>query len=321
MYGMGDDLHAPRRVGLALGSGSARGWAHIGVIRALTEAGIEVECVAGTSMGSVVGAALVLNKIDVLEGFARQLDWRQIVSFMDLTFPKSGLLDGNDITDFFRGHVHATRIEDLPLPYSAIATDLSTGREVVLRAGDLVEAIRASVSVPGVFAPVRKDGSFLVDGGLVNPVPVSAVRSMGADFVIAVDLNGDIVEKRALGGSAAIDSTERLGEPFAVQNGNLAQALTRKLKALGSPALSHMRLRPQWEPVPSIFGVLTTAINIMEAHITAANLMTSAPDLLIQPQLGRIRFLEFHRADEAIAEGYRETMAQLRKRGWLEDAV
>ncbi len=116
MYGMGDDLHVPRRVGLALGSGSARGWAHIGVIRALTEAGIEVECVAGTSMGSVVGAALVLDKIDVLEGFARQLDWRQIVSFMDLTFPKSGLLDGNDITDLFRGHVHATRDRGPPAP-------------------------------------------------------------------------------------------------------------------------------------------------------------------------------------------------------------
>ncbi|HQN09353.1 MAG TPA: patatin-like phospholipase family protein [Thermoanaerobaculia bacterium] len=322
MYGSGDDLHAPRRVGLALGSGSARGWAHIGVIRALTEAGIDVECVAGTSMGAMVGAALVLNKIDVLEGFARQLDRRQIVSFMDLTFPTSGLLDGKDIIDLFRGHVHATRIEDLPVPYCAIATDLSTGREVVLRAGDLVEAIRASISVPGVFAPVKKDGSFLVDGGLVNPVPVSAVRSMGADCVIAVDLNSDIVETRALIGSAAIDSTtESLEQPVAIQDGNVAQALSRKLKALGSPTLSHMRLRRRWEPVPSIFGVLTTAINIMEAHITAANLMTSAPDLLIQPQLGRIRFLEFHRADEAIAEGYRETMAQLRKRGWLEDAV
>lgn len=315
MYGMADDLPVPRRVGLALGSGSARGWAHIGVIRALAEAGIEVECVAGTSMGSLVGAALALDKIDVLEAFARQLDWRQIVAFMDLTLPRSGLLEGRDITDLFRGHVHAKRIEDLPVPYCAIATDLSTGREVGLRAGDLVEAIRASISVPGVFSPVKKEGRFLVDGGLVNPVPVSAVRSMGADYVIAVDLNSDIVEKGTLAGSAASDSTTKtLEEPFLVPNTNPAQALTRKLKAHGSPILSQMRLRPRWDSAPSIFGVLTTAINIMEAHITAANLMTSAPDLLIRPQLGRIRFLEFHRADEAIVEGYRETMAQLRKR-------
>ena len=307
-----DDRQVPHRVGLALGSGSARGWAHIGVIRALVEAGLEIGCVAGTSIGSLVGAALVLDRIDALEGFARQLDWRQIVSFMDPTLPRSGLLDGKDLTDLFRGHIHTTRIEALPVPYCAVATDLSTGREVVMREGDLVEAIRASISVPGVFAPVRRNGSFLVDGGLVNPVPVSAVRSMGADYVVAVDLNSDVVEKRALlAGAQAGPTSESHEEPLPVQSRNLARTLTRRLRTLRSPGRSHVRSRPQGSPAPGIFEVLTTAVNIMEARITAANLMTSAPDLLIQPQVARIRFLEFNRADEAIAEGYRETIARL----------
>ena len=184
------------KVGLALGSGSARGWAHIGVIRALADAGIEIKCVAGTSIGSLVGAAFALNKVDVLEEFARQLDWKQIVSFLDVTFPKSGLIDGKRITDFFRSHVQDVNIEEMSLRYCAVATDLVTGTEAVLNQGDLIEAIRASISIPGIFAPVKKDDGFLVDGGLVNPVPVSVARNMGADYVIAVNLNHDIVNKR-----------------------------------------------------------------------------------------------------------------------------
>ncbi len=183
------------KVGLALGSGSARGWADIGVIRALADAGIEIECVAGTSIGALAGAAFVLNKVDALEDFARQLDWKQIVSFLDVTFPRSGLIDGKKITDFFRCHVREMSIEKLPVRYCAVATDLATGSEVVLNEGDLIEAIRASISVPGIFAPVKKNGVFLVDGGLVNPVPVSVVRNMGADYVIAVNLNHDIREQ------------------------------------------------------------------------------------------------------------------------------
>ena len=307
----------PKNIGLALGSGSARGWAHIGVIRALAEAGIEIRCIAGTSIGSLVGAAFALNKIDVLEDFARQLDWKQIVSFLDVTFPRSGLIDGEKITDFFRGHVREINIEELPLRYCAVATDLTTGREFVLNKGDLIEAIRASISVPGIFTPVKKNSGFLVDGGLVNPVPVSAARNMGADYVIAVDLNHDIVDKRSANSIAPVaPSTKYAVGRLLRKKWRITQDLNKRLDEFNSPALSQVRQWMQRDPVPNIFDVLTTSINIMESQITATRLATDSPDLLIQPKLGNIRFLEFHRAEEAIAEGYREAITQLEER-WM----
>ncbi len=306
----------PKNIGLALGSGAARGWAHIGVIRALTEAGIEIKYVAGTSIGSLVGAAFALNKTDVLEDFARQLDWKQIVSFLDVTFPRSGLIDGEKITGFFRGHVREMNLEELPLSYCAVATDLTACREVVLNEGDLIEAIRASISVPGIFTPVKKNGGFLVDGGLVNPVPVSAVRNMGADYVIAVDLNHARVDKTS---GNRIDpvapSTEHGAGRLLRKKWRIAQTLNKKRIESSSPAASQGRLWTQRNTVPNIFDVLTNSINIMEAQITATRLAAEPPDLLVQPKLGNIRFLEFHRADEAIAEGYRAAMAQLWERG------
>lgn len=303
-----------QKVGLALGSGSARGWAHIGVIRALADAGIEVSYVAGTSIGALVGAGFALDKTDVLEDFARHLDWKQIVSFLDVTFPRSGLIDGEKVTDFFRSHVRKMKIEELPLPYCAVATDLATGNEVVLCKGDLVEAIRASISIPGIFTPVKFNGQFLVDGGLVNPVPVSAARNLGADYVIAVDLSHDLVDKGRPGASATKDSSPK-GE---VDKSQLAkwginQDLADKINQLSSPALSHVRRWLLREPTPNIFEVLTASINIMESQITAIKLKADPPDLLIQPKLGHLRFMEFHKADEAIAEGYRATMRQLKQ--------
>jgi len=260
----------------------------------------------------LVGAAFALNKMDVLEAFARQLDWKQIVFFLDVTFPRSGLIDGGKITDFFRSHVREMNIEELPLRYCAVATDLTTGREVVLNEGDLIEAIRASISVPGIFTPVKKNGGFLVDGGLVNPVPVSAARNMGADYVIAVDLNADIIDKRSANGIAPVDpSSEYVVDQPPPQKWRIAQELTNRLNEFSSPALSQVRLWLHRDPVPNIFEVLTTSINIIEAQITAARLVTDPPDLLIQPKLGHIRFLEFHRAQEAIDEGYREATTQL----------
>ena len=307
----------PKKIGLALGSGSARGWAHIGVIRALAEAGIEIRCIAGTSIGSLVGAAFALNKIDVLEDFARQLDWKQIVSFLDVTFPRSGLIDGEKITDFFRGHVREINIEELPLRYCAVATDLATGRELVLNKGDLIEAIRASISVPGIFTPAKKNSGFLVDGGLVNPVPVSAARNMGADYVIAVDLNHDIVDKRSANSIGPVaPSTKYAVGRLLRKKWRITQDLNKRLDEFNSPALSQVRQWMQRDPVPNIFDVLTTSINIMESQITATRLATDSPDLLIQPKLGNIRFLEFHRAEEAITEGYREAITQLEER-WM----
>ena len=263
----------------------------------------------------MVGAAFALNKIDVLEAFARQLDWKQIVLFLDVTFPRSGLIDGGKITDFFHSHVREMKIEELPLPYCAVAADLSTGREVILNEGDLIEAIRASISVPGIFTPLKKNGGFLVDGGLVNPVPVSAARNMGADYVIAVDLNHDIFDKKSENSIAPVDpSLASVVDQPPPPKWRIAQDLTNRLNEFSSPALSQVRQRLHRDPVPNIFDVLTTSINIMEVQITATKLATDPPDLLIQPKLGDIRFMEFHRAEEAVAEGYREAMTQFKQR-------
>ncbi|MGO9021642.1 MAG: patatin-like phospholipase family protein [Syntrophobacteraceae bacterium] len=305
-------------IGLALGSGSARGWAHIGVIRALADAGIEIKCVAGTSIGSLVGAAFALNKVDALEDFVRQLDWKQIVSFLDITFPRSGLIDGKRITDFFRRHVREINIEELPFRYCAVATDLATGSEVVLNEGDLGEAIRASISVPGIFTPVKKNGGFLIDGGLVNPVPVSVVRNMGADYVIAVNLNHDIVDKRSANSirSVAPSMKDAVGQ-LPPKKWGIGQLGNKKLNKFNPSMLSQLRRWMKRAPVPSIFDVIMISINIMEAQVTATKLAKDPPDLLIQPKLGDIRFLEFHRAEEAITEGYREAMTQFKQSALL----
>ncbi len=303
----GRNPKSPGKVGLALGSGSARGWSHIGVIRALTEAGVQVDCVSGTSIGALVGAVYAAGKINVLETWVRQLEWKQILSFMDVVLPKSGLIDGRKIADFVRQHIQVENIEELPIPFGAVATDLRMGQEVVLREGDIIEAVRASISLPGIFTPVEKDHAFLIDGGLVNPLPVSAARDMGADFVIAVDLNSDIMpRKRSRPSTAGIRRGLGVGEDHP-----LALSLREKISALDLSVVMQIRTWLERDPSPDIFEVLLTSIRIMQTQITRSNLKSDPPDLLIQPNLGHINLMEFHRADEAIAEGYRAAKSQL----------
>ncbi|RLB20362.1 MAG: patatin [Deltaproteobacteria bacterium] len=299
------------KIGLALGSGSARGWAHIGVIKALTEAGIHVDYVAGTSVGAVVGAVYASGRIDSFKDVVLQLDWKKIAFFLDVVFPKSGLIDGNRIAEFIRSHVGEKNIEDLSLPFCAVSTDLATGKEVVFQDGDIIEAVRASISVPGVFTPVRKSGAILVDGGLVNPVPVSVVRKMGADLVIAVDLNHDIIDKKGLKKASITNSSALAHNPGTMQGltkgSKILDALNNRLETLDLAALTHIRQWMARDPMPNIFEVLMTSINIMETQITATRLKADPPEALIQPHLGHIRFLEFNRAEEAIVAGYEET--------------
>ncbi|MEX1993311.1 MAG: patatin-like phospholipase family protein, partial [Steroidobacteraceae bacterium] len=187
-------MSAPRRplVGLALGSGSARGWAHVGVIRALEQVGIRPDLVCGTSIGALVGAAYAAGELERLEQWVLGLRFKDVVAFMDVSL-SSGLLKGERLMDFFRRNFVDRPLEELPMPFAAVATSLRTGAEVWLRHGSTLDAVRASIALPGLFAPARREGSVLVDGGLVNPVPVSLARAMGADVVIAVDLGSDIL--------------------------------------------------------------------------------------------------------------------------------
>ncbi|KAA0211977.1 MAG: patatin-like phospholipase family protein [Burkholderiales bacterium] len=292
-----------RRIGVALGSGSARGLAHIGVMRALVEAGVDVDVVAGTSMGAFVGAIFAAGKLDRLEADFRGFDWASIAALLDPVFPRSGLIDGRRIGDFMRSQVAVERVEDLPIPFRAIATDIGSGETVAIDRGDLIAAVRASIAVPGIFTPVRSDGRILVDGGLVEPVPVSAARALGADLVIAVDLNHDIVLERSA----------RVAQESAP--GALAQAVTQVLANFDSLQLGPLAQFREWlerDPLPGIFEVLLASIYIMQARITQATLERDRPEILIQPALGSVRFMAFDRAEEIVDAGYQAAKRALR---------
>lgn len=308
--------HQPK-IGLALGSGSARGLAHIGVIRALNDAGIQIDYVSGTSFGAMIGAVYASGKLDSLQDAYLAMDWKKIAYFFDVVFPKSGIIDGDKVADFLREYVHSEHIEELPLPFKAVATELDSGKEVVLETGDIIDAVRASISVPGMFTPVRINEQVLVDGGLVNPVPVNVVRAMGSDIVIAVDVNHDIVagkapktEMKPANEDTLIKALARLGGaryPAAMER------INEGLQSLETPALNHIREWLAEEPLPNIFEVILSSINIMESQITRSRLRIDPPDFLIQPPLGSVRFLEFNRAEEIISTGYETTRQQLEK--------
>lgn len=303
--------HRPR-IGLALGSGSARGLAHLGVIRALSDAGIEVDFIAGTSMGALIGAIHAAGKLGELEATFQGFDWKKMVSFFDVVLPKSGLLDGVKVSELVRAHVHTDAIEKLPKPFAAVATDIVSGEEVVIRRGDVIDAVRASISVPGIFTPVRSNGRILVDGGLTNPVPVSVARAMGADIVIAVDLNREIIAGKNLKPLLNSPTNAGAGTPdmFPRWVGSYRQSmqeLKARLPALEAPGAAQFARWVSTEPLPSIFEVLLASINIMETRITQTRLGLDRPDIIIQPPLGHIRFLEFGRAEEIIRIGYEHT--------------
>jgi len=310
------------RIGLALGSGSARGLAHLGVIRAIMDAGIQLDFIAGASMGALIGAIHAADKLDELQATFQAFDWKRTVSFFDVVLPKSGLLDGARVSELVRSHVQARTIETLPIPFAAVATDLVSGEEVAIRTGDVIEAVRASISVPGIFTPVRRNGRILVDGGLTNPVPVSTVRAMGAEFVIAVDLNHQIVagknmkpllpaRKISIEEVNAAGAFSRWVAGYRVSMFELKQRLLARDDAV---AAQFRKWSSQSEPLPSIFEVLLASINIMETGITRSRLEADPPDVLIRPPLGHIRFLEFARAEEIIQIGYesaRDALAAL----------
>lgn len=282
------------RIGLALGSGAARGWSHIGVIDALADAGIVPDIISGTSMGALVGAAFASGRLDALRDWALAADRRVVASLVDVGLLQGGLVDGVRIVDWLGQIGIASTIEDLPLPFTAVATDLATGREIWLREGPLDRAVRASIALPGIFSPVERDGQWLVDGGLVNPVPVSVCRAMGADFIIAVNLNEDLLGRRLIPQpEAAPSETPRPA--------NLLEMVRSMPGALRAQAASFRLFGTGL--APGYFDVLGNALNIMQDHITRSRLAGEPPHALILPRVIDIGLMDFHRAAEAIAEG------------------
>ena len=287
------------KLGIALGGGAARGWAHIGVMRALIEAGLEPDIVVGTSIGAVVGGCYVAGKLDELEAFALSLTRRKVFGFLDFNLSGSGLISGHRLCDELDGHLQGILIESMPKRYAAIATELGSGHEVWLTNGRLVEAMRASYALPGIFQPAKVGGRWLMDGALVNPIPVSAARALGARWVIAVNLSGDSFGK---GGTLApdqisIDVTEAVDDT--------AEAATGEPRPNGRSAwkLLHRQFFGRNREQPGISTVMMDAFNIIQDRIARARLMGDPPDFMVSPKLNGFGLFEFHRAAEMIPSG------------------
>lgn len=288
------------RIGLALGSGSARGWAHVGIIEKLVAAGIEPDIVCGTSIGALVGAAYVMGRLTKLKDWAEAVTWREIVGLLDVRLSGGGLIDGRLILEFLSGLGISQPIENCAKTYAAVATDLETGREVWLREGPIHHAVRASISLPGIFSPAAHGESWLVDGGLVNPVPVSLCRALGADVIIAVNLNGDIVGRHFAGILTGASDPDRPSG-----HGELVQRLVSHIPASMKDQVAGIvpRLLRGPASTPGYFDVLATSIDIMQDQITRTRLAGDPPHVMLVPRLQNIGLMEFNRAREVIAEG------------------
>lgn len=285
----------PRKssIALALGGGCARGWAHIGVLRALDEAGIEVSMIAGTSIGALVGGCYLAGKLDELEDFARSLTKRRIFGLLDFNLGGSGLFGGMKLDARLQQHMSGMRFEDLPKPFVCVASEVRTGHEIWLSSGSLITAMRASYALPGVFEPVTCNKRVLVDGALVNPVPVSVCRAYEQPLVVAINLHYDLFGRAAVIKHSAGDGNELVVVPD-------AKPATRQ-----SPAAREREARL------GITGVMVEAFNIIQDRISRARLAGDPPDLSLQPKLGHIGLSEFHRADEAIRIGYETARMQV----------
>lgn len=280
---------ARESIGLALGSGSSRGWAHIGIIKELAKTGIEPDIICGCSIGSIVGASHAAGNLEALETWVRSLSKRTVTRFFELNLSLNGFVNTERFHAFLDECVcdEAVQIEQLPKTFASVSTDLKTGREVWFTEGLTLDAVRASISLPGLFPPVRHQGSWLVDGGLVNPVPVSICRALGADIVIAVNLNGDILGKH--------QRKKTSKEP--PEDKGLLDSVSRSIRAYSDT------LFPSKDPAPSLFDAIAGSINITQDRITRNRMAGDPPDIMLSPRLSHIELLEFHRGKEAIKEG------------------
>ncbi len=281
-------VRRPPRIGLALGGGASRGWAHIGVINALSELDIHPEIVCGCSIGAIVGASYVSGNLESLENWVCSLTKVGLARFFELNLSLNGFVDTEKLHEFFLQYVCGEQqsIEDATTKFASVATDLETGREIWFTSGLLIDAVWASISLPGLFPPFQDQGRWLVDGGLVNPVPVSVCRALGADTVISVNLNGDIV-----------------GKHF-IQNNNEQEPETENILDKFSKAVN------KYSASPGLFDAIAGSINIAQDRITRSRLAGDPPDIMLTPKLSHIGLLEFYRAKEAMLEG-RECVMRL----------
>jgi NTE family protein len=287
---------AKQTFALALGGGAARGWAHIGILKALAKAGLRPDIVAGTSIGAIVGGHYAAGRLDELEEFVRPLTRRRVFTYLDLSVSGSGLITGQRLFNRFDDHLKDLLIEDLPTRFVAIATELATGHEVWLRRGRVTDAVRASSAIPGIVRPVRWNGRWLIDGCLVNPIPVSVCRALGARMVIAVNLVGEF----GRGGILVDDNWDSVGvEPVTEET----VPLTRWNGHAALQLLHRQVFGQRQNAAPGITSVILNSFSIFHDRIARARLMGDPPDLLISPDLAGIGVFDFHRAESLIASG------------------
>jgi NTE family protein len=281
------------RIGLALGGGAARGWAHIGILRALDKAGIRPDVIAGTSMGALAGGAWASHRLDQLEEFARSMTKRRMFGYLDWRFGGNGLISGGRLAKLLELNFGEATIEKLPVKYAAIATELSSGHEIWLTRGNLIQAMRASYALPGIFTPIKIGGRWLVDGALVNPIPVSAARALGARVVIAVNLHSDV-----------------FGKGTVIQDGNGVEEETPALPVEAKPrrlfgnVFGMSRVPTPTDGPRGISSVMMDAFNITQDRISRSRLAGDPPDVMISPKLNSVGLFEFYRAEESIQAGY-----------------
>lgn len=278
----------PPVIGVALGSGSARGWAHIGILQELEAQGIRPQVVAGTSVGALVGGVYVAGQLDAFADWVRKLTARDVLGFMDFTF-SGGAMKGQRLFGFFEEHHANPPIETLEQKFVSVATEMKTGREVWITKGPVIAAARASCALPGVFAPVKHNGRWMLDGGLVNPVPVSACRAKGAEMVIAVNLNAQLV-------SAHLSGTSRVEVEQHAEVAARDRPLWQKLAAYLSSGNSEN---------PTFFDVVSASVNILQDRLTRSRMAGDPPDITLLPMLDDYALMDFHRAEHAIEEGRR----------------
>jgi NTE family protein len=292
------DGRSKLKIGVALGGGAARGWSHIGVMRVLSEAGIVPDVIAGCSIGAVVGGCYAAGKLDELEAFALSLTKRRVMGLLDFHIAGSGLIAGGRLQKLLDQDLTDRRVETLSTRFCTIATELVTGHEIWLTRGPLVQAMRASYALPGIFDPVMIGGRWLMDGALVNPIPITAARALGADIVICVNLNSEI---RARG--TVIQSYDT-ADPSSDQEEIEAVIAEPKRWGLFAPGRAS---RPRKPNAPGIATVMVDAFNITQDRIARSRLAGDPPDVMIAPKLGKLGLFEFHRAQECIDLGRQAT--------------
>ena len=283
-------------IGIAFGAGAARGWAHIGVLNALIDAGITPDVVAGTSIGAVVGGCWGAGRLAELTDFAKGLTKRRILGLMDIHFGGSGLITGNRLRHMLEAGIGDALIEDLPIKFAAVTTEFQTGHEIWLTRGHLVTAMRASYAIPGIFEPMNIAGRWLFDGALVNPVPVSVARALGAEMVISVSLNAD-----HNGRGTVIQDHHAEAPP--VRSSEDTAPIRNLFSPVTDAAAIFSRLTRRNHGAPGMARVMVDAINITQDRIARSRLAGDPPDVALTPKLSKIGLFEFQRAEESIIIG------------------